>query len=412
MTKVAVDATWLKYKMAARQCAGRFRGETIPMRVLERLLTICGVALVAISLGVAQPALAGDGGEDFGSLQSYIGPPDGSGGLCSYFGMNPCPQLPTLTQAILEVAGLTNAAPEMVRSGFSVTEGNHVDAGNPSRPPAVNPVTGFPVASSVLSTLKPLAFISATNGKGTAIATRLGDPAANAFFYAVGGTSVAGASQPDTLYLFYDEPTQTNGAFQQGRVIAKISLPLTVRNQDGTERAVPAVVSLKSSGSSGAPCSITGNFSGSATQTLPAATIGVNCAVVFGTSPASPYTHAVFEVAVPLLITASTDPAYPVSANPVSFALPPIFTSDDIGSAPASLNGGSIGIAPTAGPLGVPSTTIAASYPLCASLPRNTSGQNLVSSVAAFYAIATDGEVLLSAPMVPSAPGIVCPAGM
>src|SRR5204863_6454614 len=101
---------------------------------------------LTLLLGVAQPARAGDGGEDFGSLQSYIGPPDGSSGLCSYFGMGTlygttCPQLPTLTQAILQVAGLTNAAPEMVRSTFSVAEGNHVDASNPSRAPAVNSVS-------------------------------------------------------------------------------------------------------------------------------------------------------------------------------------------------------------------------------------------------------------------------------
>jgi len=375
--------------------------------LLEKLITISSVALVTLLLGVAQPARAGDGGEDFGALQSFIGLPDGSTGLCAAFGMNPCPQLPTLTQAILEYAGLTNAAPEMVRSSFSVAEGNHVDAANPSRPPAVNPVTGFPVASGVLSTLKPLAFISATNAKGTAAATRLGDPAANAFFYAVGGTSVAGASQPDTLFLFYDDPTRTNATFPQGQVIAKISLPLTVLNPDGTERAVPAVLQLNAPGG-GAACSVTGNFSGSATQTFAtAATIGVNCAVVFGTSPVSSHPHAIFEVAVPLLITAGTDPAYSVNAFPVSLALLPIFTSDDTGSV---LNGGSIGIAPTAAPLGSPSSTTPATYPLCASLPREGNGTPLVPSVGAFYSIATDGEVLLSAPLVPSTPGIVCPA--
>src|SRR5437763_13376569 len=122
------------------------------MRGFRNVLTISVVALIAVSMSAVQPAKAGDGGEDFGTLQSFIGAADGSTGLCQIVGMNPCPQLPTLIQAVLQYAGLTNAPAEMVRSTFFVPEGNHVDAANLSRPPATNPIRGFPVASNVLST--------------------------------------------------------------------------------------------------------------------------------------------------------------------------------------------------------------------------------------------------------------------
>src|ERR1700704_1870251 len=131
------------------------------MRRLKTGLIIAGIALVT-SLGASQPAKAGDGA-DLGSLQAIIGPPDGSSGLCLYFAMKPCPQLPTITQAVLEIAGLESAPPEMVRANpaANVPLGIAVDAGNPSRPPGLNAITAFPIDPSVLATLNPLAFISA-----------------------------------------------------------------------------------------------------------------------------------------------------------------------------------------------------------------------------------------------------------
>ena len=91
---------------------------------------------------------------DLGGLQGVID------GLCADFGLTNCPALPmpTLSQAILEFAGLTNLSPEVVRSEQTVPVGNYVDAGNPSHPPAVactnsntcdplNPFT-FPIAPS------------------------------------------------------------------------------------------------------------------------------------------------------------------------------------------------------------------------------------------------------------------------
>jgi hypothetical protein len=399
------------------------------MRGLRRLITISGVALVALSLGVIQPGRAGDGGNDLGSLQTFID------GVCAAFGMSTCPQIPTISQAVLQVAAFADVAPDAVRSStsFAIPVGPYVDAGNPSRPPALgcsssgcvdplNPITAsLPIDPGVLSSLRPLAFVSAKTGKGPATPTQLYNPSADAFLYAVGGSSAGNpsSSQPDTLVLFYDDPTRTNSTFPQGQVVAKISLPLTVLNQDGvTERAVSATLQFKNPVTGGASCSasaITGSFSGTGTQTLNPTAIGVNCAVVFAASPVAAHPHAIFEVTVPMLITFSTDPAIFVG-SPINFGAPFLNGGGDYGFTPApgvlGANGQSIGIGPNAGPFGAPaSSTTPGTYALCANLPREGNGTSPVPSVAAFYAIGGDGVVRLSAPLAPTIP-FVCPAGM
>jgi hypothetical protein len=421
------------------------------MRNFARPFRIVVAALAALWLCAVQPAKAGDGGADFGSLQAFI-----TNKVCPFLGMNPCPQLPTLTQAVLQLAALENATQGIIRTTFSVSVGVNIEAGNPSRPPALNSlggnfITGFPpqecsstspgaICSPVdLSKLNLLAFI-ASSATGSATPTQLYNDSANAFFYAVGGTSTAGATQPDTLYLFYDDLTRTS-PFSAGQVAAKISLPLTVLNSDGTERPVLAVLQYQvpATGASCSASTVVGDFKGTGKpQTLSAAQIGVNCTAVFATSPVSPVSpsHAIFEVAVPLLLTGdratcipgsksactppNTDPAYfyaefdsPFFTYPYSPGLVQPFLSSEFGFMAAGTilgsKGVAIGVAPTAGPLGPPSTTTPAIYPLCASFPTGASGQALVPSVAAFYAIATDSEVLLSTPLAPVAPGIVCP---
>jgi hypothetical protein len=368
-------------------------------------------AVAALWLCAGQPARAGDGGNDLAGLQTYIND------VCGFFGLSTCPQVPTISQAVLQIAAFVDIAPEAVRSSsrFAVPVGPYVDAGNPSRPPAVNcssspctdplnPVTGLPVDPGVLSSLRPLAFIGASSSSGAATATQLYDPSATAFLYAVGGASTAGTSQPDTVVLFYDDPTRTN-PLSPGQVAAKISLPLTVLNKDGTERPLPATLQYQVPATGAAPCSastITGNFSGNGTQTLSPAKIGVNCAVVFAKSPVSGFSHAIFEVTVPMLITPSTDPAI-TAGSPIGFGAP---FFGDYGFTFAS--GKSIGIGPNAAPFGPPATT-SATYALCASLPTNAGGNTLLPSIAAFYAIAGDGEVLVSAPLAPAI-SIGCPA--
>jgi hypothetical protein len=435
MTKLARDASLLQYNPVARDSANS--GETIPMRILARILTISGVAAMAMSLGAAQPARAGDGA-DLGSLQTLIDD------VCAAFSMSTCPMIPTITQAVLQLSAMIDVVPDVVRSSTAVAVPfgrPYVDALNPSHPPGIacttgcvdplNPIAGLPVDPAVLSTLRPLAFISAQNGKGPATPTQLYDPSADTFLYAVGGLSAAngGSSQPDTLILFYDDPNRTNSNVPQGQVIAKLSLPLTVLNKDGvTERAVPASLQFKNPGTGGAPCSvstITGDFAGNGTQqilTNPFQQIGVNCAVVFAASPVSPHPHAIFEVTIPMLITPNNDPAI---INGSSFSAP---FFGDFGFQPASgvlgTTGQSIGVGPNAAPAPVSPCTPGPSgctyalipspsfgtYALCANLPHQGNGSPPVPSVAAFYAIGGDGEVKLSAPLAPQIP-YVCPTG-
>jgi hypothetical protein len=93
----------------------------------------------------------------------------------------------------------------------------------------------------------------------------------------------------------------------------------------------------------------------------------------------------------------------------------------------------SIGLAPSAGPLGAPTCTLITpsdptqtpfyscsspwKYALCASLPTNGNGQSPRPAVATYYAVATSGETWLSAPYRPflqfdGTPAFVCPSGM
>jgi hypothetical protein len=405
--------------------------------------------VAALWLCCAGAAWAGGGSGDLASLQNFIDP------TCAAFGIpsSNCPKLPTISQAVLQLAGWINASPAAIRSNTAygnIPVGPYIDAGNPSRPPGLkcvpanscvdplNPITGSPVDPSVLSTLRPLAFVSAVNANGQPTPVELYDSTANTFLYAVAGASPKNVSlQSDTFLLFYDVPTRTNQNLPQGQVVAKFSLPLTVLNSDGTtERQVAAVLQYKVPNKKQLDCSastITGNFSGAMDSignpiqsSANPADIGVNCAVVFSSSPISTKAHAIFQVAVPLLITANTDLPYInifSPPNPATPALSPsMLFNDDPGVTPTNCpdsskpskcllgpNGMSIGIAPNAGPYGPPATMSFANYSLCANLPRQGNGQPPVPSVAAFYSIAPDGEVLLSSALAPTPPGIVCP---
>ena len=291
--------------------------------------------------------------------------------------------------------------------------------------------------SDQLSTLTPLAFISSEKknqgsskkkNQATAVATQLYDLDADTFLYAVTVSSIGfatapGGTVPDTLYLFYDDLARTSSNFSSGQTVAKFSLPLTVLNSDGTERAVAATLKLVAPATDCSASKVTGDFLNNGTpQTRNATDIGLNCAVVFGPSPTSKERHAIFEVAVPLLVTGAspppnTDPAYFYFLNtglpgPINTGLFTAFLLDDPGVTPAAPGilpaGASIGIAPTAGPLGLPPASGSSTLALCASLPENGNGQALVPAVGAYYAIATTGETLLSAAL-PAASTSVCP---
>jgi hypothetical protein len=379
-------------------------------------------AAAALWLSCAGPAWAGDGGGDLVSLNSSLLT------LCNTtlpkFGVTLpfCPQAPTITQGVLQLAAWNLVPTEMISATNNIPLGERVNAGNPSIPPVKNPpnIDTFPVQGTVLSqlltNLTPLAFISSS--PGPAKATQLYSTDADIFFYAVASlsTSPTQSVQPDTLYLLYDDTAQTNANLMLGQLVAEFSLPLTVLSSNGvTERQVPATLQFRATHSGDCSTStVVGDFSGasSGSQTLMAAQIGVNCAVVFAPSPLSTKSHAIFEVAVPLIVTRATDPLY--FSNPIS-NVNFNFRADEIGFTPApatppilGANGKSVGVGPAAVPLGPPPAVgVAAVSALCANLPGDN-GYHPVPAVAAYYAISTVGEALLSA-AVPSASTSVCP---
>jgi len=316
-------------------------------------------------------------------------------------------------------------------------------------------ISGFPVPSTsvppaiglsdLLPALTPLAFSS--QNPAPSLVKRLYDPTADNFVYGVASGPQGG--QPNALYFFLEDLSRTNENLQQGKTVAQISFLLTVLNKDlVTERSVPATLQFRVPGAGKPPCSassVVGDFNGTGSaQTLnDASTIGVDCAVVFSSSPLSAKAHAVFEVKLLPLITGATfsppntDPAYftfdfidfygsvngGLSVPPLSPLAPLPFLSDQLGFTPAAgvlgALGKYIGVAPSAGPLcpptgcpvcpptGCPAPT----FSLCANLPGGHGhGPSPVPAVAAFYAIATDGETYLSAPIVPEGIAPVCPA--
>jgi hypothetical protein len=405
-----------------------------------KMLRYLAAAVVAASIYAGGPARAGDGGESLTGLNNLI---------CEIFGYStaPCPyQVPTITQAVLYLAGLEVTPPEIVRTLNSVAPGNYVDAGNAAAVSQTAP--GIPVAwsgtpfpltpnttptlSNFLSTLTPLAFVSGSYLLPAAV-TSIHNPNADTYLFAVtsGPVGSTGLTAPQYLNLFYDVPVVPVFYFPGG----KFSLQLTVLNGSGAERQVPVTLIYNTPGSGGAPCSastVTGNFSGTGTKTLKASQIGINCALVYSTSPTSgfgsanvglPYpTHPIFEVQIPILATETADPLYfwfylygangPINLSVPSFFFPPVNGYDP---AAGILGSGDlyIGVAPDADPLGPPPTCTGtnctpppSTFALCASLPGSEFG-GLVPSVGADYVIAVDGETLLSAP-IPSVSTSVC----
>ena len=408
------------------------------MRISIRSFTCSRLAGAAAALWLsgAGVAWAGDGGNDLASLNN------GLGDLCSFlentFGvpLPSCPQAPTITQGILQLASWSLVPNEMISAVNHIPIGQRVNAGSPSIPPvgptpppitSALPIMGTEL-SSLLANLTPLAFISSS--PGPAAAAQLYNTDADVFLYGVASLSNSSTQsvQPDTLYLLYDDTSRTNGNFKQGATVAEFSLPLVVLTgypSAPTETLVPTTLQFIATGAGDCSAStVSGNFSGKGAQTLMAAQIGVNCAVVFAPSPLSAKSHAIFELAVPLVVTLTTDPLY--FSNPISNLNPLGFPSRP--TKPGSLRF-------PFSPRKLPSweqteIPLASGPPRCRCArgsralhrrrrplsPRsapifpagNGNGQAPVPGVAAYYAITTVGETLLSAAVPPSSTS-VCP---
>ncbi len=290
----------------------------------------------------AGPAWAGGGGRDAGTFQPFLD------FICAQVGMTDCPQLPTVTQIILELSALQNTPPDGVRgplelgsctvsgnSGLPVcSQTNAFNAVNPSAqskpgPLALSPIAlaglsspttlaASPIAAPNLSSLTPLAFISPLNGPGSAVPVPPGTNGANSFFY---GLTTRGSGQPDTLTLAFDYTPQTTPTFPKGAVVANISLPLEVLKVDGSERLVcgpqgcPGSVALLqiSANCNGGPACLTANVMGDFSvpgtlETRSATALGLQFGLVFSSSPNAAQPHTIFVVQVPLLVTGPANP--------------------------------------------------------------------------------------------------------
>jgi len=410
-------------------------------RSVRTRIFLCIAGAAGLWLSGSGTAWAG-GGADFGSLRDLLA--NGSTGICDVFQINPCPKVPSITQAALQIAALGNNLPEMLLLQNGFVPGSRVSANNPAATdlPSEGTVRKFPTASttpsvsSVLSGLTPLAFKSQNLGTallpGTALAARLPDIGVDTLLYAVAYSKSGRVGQkaplpiPDYVLFLYDDLSRTNANFAANTTVAKFTFPLRVLNRDGSQRSVPTTLNFVANKSG--DCSISnvvGDFKGTGSSPPPplAEAIGIQCAVVFSASPASAQKHAIFQVAVPLLVTSTSDPLYfysddnkdpitgKVSSNPVNSPLVTqgVYTAfeDNTGfpadSSTLGLQGIAIGLAPSAAPLcsdlgpgGCPPTPIPTTFPLCANLPVNNDAK-LRPAVGAYYAMATSGETLLSA---------------
>jgi hypothetical protein len=424
-------------------------GVSIKSSIVSRLFN----AVAALSLCGSTAAWAGDGGSDQASVNSAwitfcnstlatLSPPV----ICPAMSTE---NIPTVTQGILQFAASLLVPPVVARSNGSMGVqlaplGQAVDAIDPSLPPALIPapntspqlffksITEFPIPakstttkplvlglSDLLPAMSPLAFISSSTSP--APVTQLSNPSANVFLYGVASGFVDDGGQPDTVFFIYDDPSRTNRNLKQGSVVAEFLFPLvslTGYPSAPTETVVPTT--LKFIATSAGDCSasmVSGQSPLGSFSTL-ASKIGIDCAVVFAPSPLSTASHAIFEVAVPLVATQATDALYfsPLNVFGVPYSVTGGPWSTDVTGFPISgvtnIPNGFIGLAPSAQPLLPPGTTSLPAvipYALCANLPSgNGNGQAPVPSVAAFYALATDGATLLSAPS-PGSSTSTCP---
>src|SRR5437899_4601543 len=105
------------------------------MRARVRALAISRLAGVVTAAWLCSigAASAGDGGDDAGSFHPLLNQ------VCGLVGMTSCPQLPTVTQIVLEISGLQNTPPDFIRGPL----GNSAGSGGCS----VSGNSGLPVCS-------------------------------------------------------------------------------------------------------------------------------------------------------------------------------------------------------------------------------------------------------------------------
>ena len=351
----------------------------------------------------AGSAWAGSGGPDAATLQTTLN------ALCAFLNMASCPQLPTASQLVLEIAGLETAPPDVVRfegalSPTAVVNAVNPPAGSPFAPSIAPP--GSPVAPSSVA---PLAFVSGATAT-VATVTEPPNPDADTFFYAA--TDGAAGQAPQTLNLVYDYKRLTNPTFAKGQRVAEFSIPLVIVNSDHSETEAPTTIQIlgATSGCGNAVPCVSATATSKSFGPVDPAKLGVTVTLAFQPSEHFSDAHAVFSVQAKLVVTQTRDPAYFASGSPFFAAA---FKTDELGASSKVLSPPAIGIgiAPYAAPqcpggANCAGTQTPSHFPYCASIADDFG--TVRSAVAAFLSIGTVGATSVSAPVQPL-PGVTCP---
>jgi hypothetical protein len=328
----------------------------------------------------------------------------------------------TVTIVTLATSGATAAGSKVLdfASTKGLIAGQNYSIADVTTPAAISTGTTL---TSFTGTAVTMSAIAAGPVKGgdkitltpIATATQLFDTDAGAFLYSVASLSASStqSGEPDTFYILYEDLPLVNQTFNKDQVVAYFSLPLRMLDSMGNLTQVMTNLQVKAVCSGGPSCLQVQAIGGITLSAAQLSQNGINFALVFAPSAFSAKPHAFFELQVPLYLTPTADPLY--FFNPIS-NINFIFTP---------LPQPSIGIGPAAAPwcpansMGQPTCPTTPTPPydfaLCAQLPSvkgngngNGNTQAPVPAVAAYYAISTAGETILTAPLHGSS-GSVCP---
>src|SRR5215469_9179710 len=125
----------------------------MPLFIRRSTIVRSFAAFAALWLSTGS-AWAGGGGLDAATLQSTLDD------LCSILKMTSCPQLPTASQLVLEIAGLETAPPDVVRFEGAFSPTAVVNAVNPPAGAPIAPSIAPPGSPTAPSSVAPLAFVS------------------------------------------------------------------------------------------------------------------------------------------------------------------------------------------------------------------------------------------------------------
>lgn len=224
-----------------------------------------------IGAGAAQ---AGGAGADNGTFQALLN------AVCSnpVVNVNPCPQLPTVNQLVIENAALSGVAPSTVRTNQDAA----IDAG-----------TAF-VGNQVVA--NPLAFITPSNPAGQPIPTGAGG---NALLTATTSPDPNSSAIPGTLNLLFNFKPRTNSSFALNQDVGDVTLPFAVTDGAGDLLRQPLLtVQIRGTGGTAVTTDVLdsgGGLAGTPGQKFALSDLGITSALDFSQG------NEIFSLDIPLI---------------------------------------------------------------------------------------------------------------